>query len=67
MEPQNQDKVWVSVERTVNLGNYQNVKIAAGVSKTIQPSDDARMEAVALLDEFEALVEKRARKWEDRA
>ncbi len=35
-----QDKVWVNVERTVNLGNYENVKVSVGESRTVGPKDD---------------------------
>lgn len=35
----NPDKVWCTVERTVNLGNYENVKIQLGEAKTIGPGD----------------------------
>uniref|UniRef100_A0A6M3ILJ6 Uncharacterized protein n=1 Tax=viral metagenome TaxID=1070528 RepID=A0A6M3ILJ6_9ZZZZ len=34
------DKVWASVEVTVNLGNYENIKIMGGYSRTIGPDDD---------------------------
>jgi len=35
-----QDKVWVNIERTVNLGNYENVKISLGESKSITKESD---------------------------
>lgn len=35
-----EDKVWASAEITVNLGNYENVKIMAGYSKTLVPGED---------------------------
>jgi hypothetical protein len=35
----NPDKVWVNVERTVNLGNYENIKISAGEARTVGPDD----------------------------
>lgn len=34
------DKVWVQVETTVNLGNYENIKLAAGISHTLLPKED---------------------------
>ena len=34
------DKVWVSVEFTVNLGNYENVKIAGGISRTLKSNEN---------------------------
>jgi len=30
-----EDKVWVTLERTINLGNYENIKISAGLSQTV--------------------------------
>lgn len=30
-----EDKVWLTVSRTVNLGNYESFKIDAGYSQTI--------------------------------
>lgn len=36
----NPDKVWVNVERTVNLGNYENIKVSVGESRTVGPDDD---------------------------
>lgn len=30
-----EDKVWITVSRTVNLGNYESFKIDAGYSQTI--------------------------------
>ena len=32
---QEADKIWVTVSRTVNTGNYQNVKIEMGESQTV--------------------------------
>ncbi len=34
------DKIWVTVEFTINIGNYENVKIQMGQSQTIGPDDD---------------------------
>lgn len=34
------DKVWVSVETTINLGNYENVKIMGGRSQSVLPEED---------------------------
>ena len=35
MEIHDEDKVWVTITRTINLGNYENIKIEAGLSQTI--------------------------------
>lgn len=34
------DKVWGQVTATINIGNYENIKIEMGESKTIPPDDD---------------------------
>lgn len=34
------DKVWASAETTVNLGNYENIKIMAGYSRTLAPDEN---------------------------
>jgi uncharacterized protein (DUF2147 family) len=42
MEIQNkEDKVWVTIDRTINLGNYENLKISAGMSRTLKENDEA--------------------------
>lgn len=40
MENNDQDKVWVTVSMTINTGNFENIKIEAGESKTIQEGED---------------------------
>ena len=35
-----EDKVWVSGEITVNLGNYENIKIMNGCGYTLAPGED---------------------------
>jgi len=37
-----EDRVWCSVEVTVNLGNYENIKIATGLSRTLLPNEDEK-------------------------
>jgi len=34
------DKIWVSGEITINLGNYENIKIMNGSSYTLAPGED---------------------------
>jgi len=36
----NEDKVWAGAEATINLGNYENVKISSGESRTVVPGDN---------------------------
>jgi hypothetical protein len=35
-----EDKVWITISRTINLGNYESIKIDAGMSQTIQKGFD---------------------------
>ena len=35
MEKNDEDKVWVTISRTINLGNYESYKVEAGYSQTI--------------------------------
>lgn len=35
-----QDRVWISISRTVNLGNYEAYKVEAGVSQAIKEEED---------------------------
>lgn len=35
------DKVWVTISRTINLGNYESIKIDAGMSQTIPKKGSA--------------------------
>jgi formiminotetrahydrofolate cyclodeaminase len=35
------DKVWVSIEGTINLGNYENIKINLGYSRSISEKEIA--------------------------
>jgi hypothetical protein len=37
------DKVWVTVSRTINLGNYENIKVEAGMSQTLLPTEDPQI------------------------
>ena len=41
MDVVNDNRVWCSVETTINLGNYENIKLQVGESRTITPEDDA--------------------------
>lgn len=34
------EKVWVTISRNVNLGNYQSHKLEAGISQNIKEGDD---------------------------
>ena len=55
------DKVWVTISRNVNLGNYETYKIEAGYSKTIPTGEDP-MELIREMEaELAPFVNKQAR------
>lgn len=35
-----EDKIWVTITRKVNLGNYESAEIQAGYSQTIKEGED---------------------------
>ena len=35
-----EDKVWVTVTRTLNLGNFESIRIDAGMSQTVAPNQN---------------------------
>ncbi|MCD6399912.1 hypothetical protein J7L85_03885 [candidate division WOR-3 bacterium] len=47
-----EDKVWVSGEITVNLGNYENIKIMNGCSYTLAPGEDGEGARKRLTEEI---------------
>lgn len=55
------NKIWVTVERRVNLGNYEGITLSVGESRTVGPEDDPaglRDEVTAqCLEEIENFVE----------
>lgn len=46
------DKVWVQVETTINLGNYENIKLAAGISHTLLPKEDPFDTRLVLMEQL---------------
>lgn len=55
------DKVWITISRNVNLGNYESYKLDAGFSRTIQDGEDP-MELLAEAEaELSVFVNKKAR------
>ena len=41
-EPEAQEQVWATIHATVNLGNYENVKVEMGQSKNLHNEDDPK-------------------------
>jgi len=55
-----EDRVWVTVSRTVNLGNYESHKIEAGYSQSIK-EDEEPMELIQKAEaELTPFVQKRS-------
>lgn len=53
-------RVWASVEMTVNLGNYENIKIQLGESRTLGPKEDPSAVKQSLMEDMLAeLSEKK--------
>lgn len=40
LQPLYPDKIWVQVEITINIGNYENVKIQMGQTQTLGSEDN---------------------------
>ena len=47
-----EDKVWVSVEATINLGNYENIKITSGASRTLAPKENEQDVREEMIEEM---------------
>lgn len=43
MEESKNDKVWVTVDATFNLGNYENLKISTGISVTYTDEENPEL------------------------
>jgi hypothetical protein len=57
---QEPDKVWASVEATINLGNYENIKIQIGESRSLKPKDDSQEIRDELVNELiEDILDKK--------
>lgn len=62
MEGENKEnKVWVTISRTINLGNYESIKIDAGLSQTVTNKNKISSTLDACCDTvWEMLTEKSA-------
>lgn len=55
------DKVWVTISRTVQVGNYEPYRLEAGYSQTLK-NDENPMEKIAEIEEeLSEFVNKKAR------
>lgn len=57
------DKVWCTVTRTINLGNYESVKVEAGMSKTVHPNDTPMDVLDSISDEVFSIVRIKSREF----
>ena len=55
------DKCWVTVSTTVNIGNYESTRIEAGFSKTYGKNAPIKL-IDKMEDELEALLEAKAKR-----
>ena len=64
MDIQNkEDKVWVTLEKTINLGNYESVKVIVGQSRTIQPKDDPEKLLTDVCEETFDVLQTKSREY----
>jgi hypothetical protein len=57
------DKAWVTLERTINLGNYESIKISAGVSRTIHKDDEPMDVLDVICDEVNEVLLTKSREY----
>lgn len=53
------DKVWVTISSTINLGNYENFKIEAGKSLTIKKNNNPNELIDDIIDELIEIVDEK--------
>lgn len=56
------DKVWGSANATINLGNYENVKIETGYSRSLREGEDAETVRNEILNDCVEEIIKKSRK-----
>lgn len=57
-----ENKVWITIDRTINLGNYESYKLSAGVSQTIKDGEDLMELLADLEDQLNVFVVKETNK-----
>jgi hypothetical protein len=55
------NKVWITISRNVNLGNYENYKLEAGYSLTLQSGEDPMGLIADMEAQLRPFVAKQAR------
>lgn len=54
-----EDKVWVTITRKLNLGNYESAEIMAGYSKTYSKKDKPLELMEKMIDEIANVIESK--------
>jgi ribosomal protein L17 len=57
------DKVWVTISRTISTGNYESVKVEASISRTITAKDEDTELLSDLCDEVFEVVQDRSKEY----
>ena len=57
------DKVWVTVSNTINLGNYNSVKIEMGFNETVPPENSSIMHITSMCDELKGELKEQSIKF----
>ena len=58
---QEPDKVWASVQSTVNLGNYENIKIDLGYSRSLKENENpSKIREEILNDLIDEILERKS-------
>ena len=60
MEKNEEQKVWVTVSETINIGNYESIKIEAGFSRSYAKKDPVQLIENGI-DGLEVLLKKKAK------
>jgi len=61
MEKNEEQKVWVTVSETINIGNYESIKIEAGFSRSYGKTKDPVQLIENGIDGLEVLLKKKAK------
>jgi hypothetical protein len=57
------DKIWVTISRTIKLANYNNLRIEAGLSRTLLPKENPYALIEVVSDEIFATLKKKGKEY----
>lgn len=64
MPPINTEQIWVTISRTINLGNYESIKVEAGTSYSLLSSEQDRFEEIReISDSLFLLVKQKSKEF----